>query len=55
MKQVTLEEAQLLFDLGAQVSWDYTYGKARATIARARPGKYAEDAGLYWFVEEETE
>lgn len=53
MKQVTLEEAQLLFDLGASV-YRHCFRKQWKLVPRDfRPGMWAHDATHEWGVEEE--
>lgn len=52
MKQITLEEAQLLFDLGASVYWFSNWQDGWLRITGKRPGTFDDNSTL-WGVEEE--
>lgn len=54
MKQITLEEAQLLYDLGATVYWKSAYGVwVRCSTGNVRPGTGIRDAQMSWGVQED--
>lgn len=57
MKHITLEEAQLLFDLGATVNFRYSSetrcGRLSKANDRSRPGRVSSDEQAEWAVEDE--
>lgn len=53
VKQISLEEAQLLFDLGASVYWFSNWQDGWLRITGKRPGTFDDDNSTLWGVPEE--